>query len=187
MGEKKLGEVNISRCSFWLSRSSGVLMSCVGEKASATSFCLRRRRSQRCSVALEMRGVGGSDTRGLARCLRCNGRSTRQTFSRSTPNTLENSSCLVDSGFPITNTRNLGHGARYCEDGVNLTMGLLLVSSSILSVCSIGVVAVGRYDSLRGSVVLGYSIVHKRKGSCPIFISFDRMQHFQKLTFVCAT
>lgn len=38
VGEKKLGEVKISRCSFWPSRSRGVLMSCVGEKASATSF-----------------------------------------------------------------------------------------------------------------------------------------------------
>ena len=70
------------------------------------------------------------------------------TFSRSTPNTFENNSCLVDSGFPNTKTRNLGHGARYCEGGVSLTMGLA-VSSSILSVCvcSTGFRAIGRYDN----------------------------------------
>ena len=42
-----------------------------------------------------------------------------QTFSRSTPNILVNSSSFVDSGFPSTNMRNLGHAPRNSEGGVS--------------------------------------------------------------------
>lgn len=55
------------------------------------------------------------------------------TFPKYTPNTLVNSSCLVDSGLPSTRMRNLGHADRNSDGGGRDAAGLLALSPIVPS------------------------------------------------------
>lgn len=76
--------------------------------------------------------MGNDKALGLVMIIKVENATDALTFSRSTPNTLENSSCLVDSGFPKTKTRNLGHGARNADGGVN-SAGLVSLPLEVVS------------------------------------------------------